>query len=83
MIEHIKEIFMYIDMIESLVRRELRGKYKGSLLGFLWTFINPLCQMMVYIMVFSVIVRSGLDRFYAYIIVGMIPWFFFDMSLRT
>ncbi len=82
MIEHIKEIFMYTDMIESLVRRELRGKYKGSLLGFLWTFINPLCQMMVYIMVFSVIVRSGLDRFYAYIIVGMIPWFFFDMSLR-
>ncbi len=82
MIKHIKEIFMYIDMIESLVRRDLRGKYKGSVLGFLWTFINPLCQMIVYIIVFSVIVRTGLDHFYAYIIVGMIPWFFFDMSLR-
>ena len=81
MIKHIKEIFMYIDMIESLVRRDLRGKYKGSVLGFLWTFINPLCQMIVYIIVFSVIVRTGLDHFYAYIIVGMIPWFFFDMSL--
>lgn len=82
MIKHIKEIFTYIDMIESLVRRDLRGKYKGSILGFLWTFINPLCQIIVYIIVFSVIVRTGLDHFYAYIIVGMIPWFFFDMSLR-
>ncbi len=82
MIKHIKEIFMYIDMIENLVRRDLRGKYKGSLLGFLWTFINPLCQMIVYIIVFSVIVRTDLERFYAYVIVGMIPWLFFDMSLR-
>lgn len=82
MIKHIKEIFMYIDMIESLVRRDLRGKYKGSLLGFLWTFINPLCQMIVYIIVFSVIVRTGLEHFYAYVIIGMIPWLFFDMSLR-
>lgn len=82
MIERIKEIFMYTDMIKSLVKRDLRGKYKGSILGFLWTFINPLCQIIVYIIVFSVIVRTGLNQFYAYIITGMIPWFFFDMSLR-
>ena len=82
MFGRLKEILSYQDMINSLVHRELRGKYKGSLLGFLWTFISPLCQIIVYIIVFSIIVRSGLDHFYVYIISGMIPWFFFDGSLR-
>lgn len=78
----IRELFLYSDMVKSLVKRELRGKYKGSVLGFLWTFINPLCQIMVYTLVFSVILRSGLDKFYLYMITGMIPWLFFDSSLR-
>ena len=80
--ERIKDIISYSDMIGSLVKKDLRGKYKGSVLGFLWTFINPLCQIIVYTIVFSVIVRSNLDKFYVYMIVGMIPWLFFDMSLR-
>lgn len=78
----VREIFLYNDMIGSLVKRELRGKYKGSVLGFLWTFINPLCQILVYTIVFSVILRSNLDNFYLFVITGMIPWLFFDMSLR-
>lgn len=80
--ERIREIYSYSDMVGSLVRRDLRGKYKGSVLGFLWTFINPLCQIIVYTIVFSVIVRSNLDKFYVYMITGMIPWLFFDLSLR-
>ncbi len=80
--ERIKEIYAYRDMVASLVKRELRGKYKGSVLGFLWTFINPLCQIIVYTIVFSVIVRSDLDKFYVYMITGMIPWLFFDASIR-
>lgn len=79
---HLKEIFEYRDMINSLVRRDLRGKYKGSVLGFLWTFINPLCQIIVYTIVFSVIIRSDLEQFYVYMITGMVPWLFFDMALR-
>lgn len=82
MLERIREIFQYSDMVSSLVKRDLRGKYKGSVLGFLWTFINPLCQIIVYTIVFSVIINNNLDKFYVYIIVGMIPWLFFDMSLR-
>ncbi len=80
--KHLMEIFEYRDMVNSLVKRDLRGKYKGSVLGFLWTFINPLCQIIVYTVVFSVIIRSGLEQFYVYMITGMIPWLFFDMSLR-
>ena len=60
--KHLMEIFEYRDMVNSLVKRDLRGKYKGSVLGFLWTFINPLCQIIVYTVVFSVIIRSGLER---------------------
>ena len=81
--EQLKEVARYSDMIKSLVKRELRGKYKGSVLGFLWTFINPLCQIIVYTIVFSVIVRNDLQQFYVYMITGMIPWMFFDMSLRV
>ena len=80
--KRLRDIFSYSDMIGSLVRRDLRGKYKGSVLGFLWTFINPLCQMIVYTIVFSVIVRNDLNKFYVYMIVGMVPWLFFDTSLR-
>ena len=78
----LSEIVEYSDMIKSLVKRDLRGKYKGSVLGFLWTFINPLCQIIVYTIVFSIIVRNDMENFYVYMITGMIPWLFFDASLR-
>jgi mannose-1-phosphate guanylyltransferase len=47
----IKELYDYREMIFSLVRRDLKGRYKGSVLGFLWTFLNPLLQLGVYTMV--------------------------------
>ena len=42
----LKEIWDYRTMISSLVKRDLRGRYKGSVLGFLWTFLNPLLQVL-------------------------------------
>ena len=60
MIQTFKEIYDYREMIFSLVRKELRGRYKGSALGFMWTFINPLLQLMVYTVVFSVIMKAGI-----------------------
>lgn len=82
MIQRIKEIYAYRDMISSLVRRELRGRYKGSVLGFLWTYINPLCQVIVYSVVFSVIFKVNIDKFYLYLIIGMMPWTFFQTSVQ-
>ena len=63
MITKIKEIFEYRDMIGSMVRRDLRGRYKGSVIGFFWNFINPLCQIIVYYIVFSRIFENGIDKF--------------------
>ncbi len=76
-----KEIYDYREMIFSLVRKELRGRYKGSVLGFLWTFINPLLQLVVYTLVFSVILRAGIEKFYLYLFVALIPWMFFSGSI--
>lgn len=77
----IKELYAYREMIFSLVRRDLNGRYKGSALGFLWTFINPLLQLGVYTMVFSVIMRNGIEDYYLFLFVALIPWIFFSTSL--
>lgn len=81
MIKHLKEIYAYRQMIFSLVRKELRGRYKGSVLGFLWTFINPLLQLMVYTFVFSIVLPNNIDKFYLYLFVGLVPWLFFSGSM--
>ncbi len=77
----LKEIYDYREMIFSLVRKELRGRYKGSALGFLWTFINPLLQLLVYTLVFSVIMRSGIEQYYIFLFVALVPWMFFSSAL--
>lgn len=81
MVKTLKEIFNYREMIFSLVKRDLRGKYKASFLGFLWTFINPFLQLMVYTMVFSVILRGGIEKYYLFLFVALIPWIFFSTSV--
>lgn len=81
MIQTLKEIWEYRTMIQSLVHKDLRGRYQASVLGFLWTFIVPLCQLLVYTVVFSVILRSGIEKFYLYLFVALIPWNFFSSCL--
>ena len=81
MIQQLKELYAYRQMIISLVRKDLRGRYKGSVLGFLWTFINPLFQLIVYTIVFSYILKSGIDKYYLYLFVALIPWIFFSSSI--
>lgn len=81
MFKKLKEIYGYREMIFSLVKRDLRGRYKASVLGFLWTFINPLCQILVYTFVFQFIMRTGIEQFSVYLISGMIPWIFFSTAV--
>ena len=63
----IRELYDYRTMISSLIKRELRGRYKGSVLGFAWTFINPLLQLLVYTLVFSTIMRAGIEDYYLFL----------------
>lgn len=77
----IKEIYEYREMIYSLVKRDLRGRYKGSVLGFFWTFLNPLLQLLVYTLVFSIIMRSNIEQYYIFLFVALVPWIFFSASI--
>lgn len=79
----LKELWAYRQMVYSLVRKDLRGRYKGSVLGFLWTFINPLLQLVVYTLVFSVIMKNNIDRYYIYLFVVLVPWIFFSSSVTS
>ncbi|MCR5719235.1 MAG: ABC transporter permease, partial [Lachnospiraceae bacterium] len=77
----IKELYNYREMIFSLIKRDLRGRYKGSALGFLWTFINPLMQLLVYTLVFSFIMRADVEKYYLFLFVALIPWLFFSTAI--
>lgn len=78
----LKELYDYRQMIFSLVRKDLRGRYKGSVLGFLWTFINPLFQLLVYTIAFSFILPSPIEKYYLHLFVALIPWIFFSSSVQ-
>ncbi len=75
------ELYGYREMILSLVKRDLKGRYKGSVLGFLWTFLNPLLQLCVYTFVFSVIMRNNIKDYYLHLFVALVPWIFFSTSV--
>lgn len=77
----LRELYHYREMLFSLVRKDLRGRYKGSVLGFLWTFINPLMQLLVYTFVFTVILPSQVEHYSLYLFVALIPWIFFSSSM--
>ena len=81
MIETLKELWEYRTMVRTLVHKDLRGRYQASVLGFLWTFIVPLCQLGVYTVVFSMILKNNIDKFYLYLFVALIPWNFFSSCL--
>ena len=79
----IKELCDYREMLSNLVRKDLKVRYKGSVLGFLWTFLNPLLQLIVYTIVFSTIMKVDIDKFYIYLFIGLIPWLFFATCIQV
>jgi len=72
-----KNLFQYRELLKSNVKKEIRGKYKGSFLGVLWSFLNPLLLVFVYFLVFSYVLKSEQENYLIYLIVGVIPWNFF------
>ena len=76
-----KEIYKYRELLKTNIRKEIRGKYKGSFLGVLWSFINPLLQVIVYAIVFPYLMRGTGDDYLVYLATGIIPWTFFQMTL--
>ena len=77
----LKEIYNYRQMIYSLVNKELKVRYKGSILGFFWTFLNPLLQIAVYAMIFPYILKQQQPHYLIFVCVGLIPWSFFTTTI--
>ncbi len=72
----------YRFLFEQMVRRELRQKYKGSALGVLWYFVNPLVLMGAYTLVFSVLLKvADIPDYPLFLLVGLIVWVFFSQGL--
>lgn len=78
----VKELFDYREMLFSLVRKDLRSRYKASFLGFLWTFVNPLLQIIVYSVVFKVVMKVNIENYYYYMFTGLVPWILFTASVQ-
>jgi ABC-type polysaccharide/polyol phosphate export permease len=77
------DLLRYPDLFGNLFRRELYARYKGSLLGVGWTFVNPLVLMGVYTLVFSVLWRSaGIRHYPLFILSGLTIWIFFSGSIQ-
>ena len=77
-----KELYQYRELLKTNVHKEIRGKYKGSFLGVLWSFVNPLLQVLVYAIVFPYIMRVKTDNYLVFLIIGIIPWTFFTYVLN-
>lgn len=74
MLVRIRELWRYREMLRNLVAKELQARYKGSYLGFLWTFFNPLLMLVVYSTVFSFIMRSDIKNYAMFLFVTLLPW---------
>ena len=79
------------ELLWNLTLRELRGRYKRSLLGWGWSLLNPIAFMLVYTFAFSLILRadpgpgdpSGLQSYALFLLCGLLPWTFFSVSVNT
>lgn len=77
-----KDLYSYRELLKSNVKKEIRGKYKGSFLGVLWSFVSPLLMTIVYAIVFPYLMRgAGYEHYTTFLIIGILPWTWFTTSI--
>jgi lipopolysaccharide transport system permease protein len=69
------------DLLGELVLRDMRLRYKRSLLGVLWSLLNPLMQLLVFSLIFGVVLPLNIPRFPLFLFVGLLSWNWFQASL--
>jgi ABC-type polysaccharide/polyol phosphate export permease len=80
------DLYRYRELFGSLFRRDLRAKYKGSALGLLWSLAHPLTLMLVYLLVFSVMLKiqaADYEHYWLFLLAGLPVWVFFATSLQA
>jgi lipopolysaccharide transport system permease protein len=84
MIKNLTALLKYRQLIQSMVVRELKARYRGSVLGFFWSFINPLLLLLVYTFVFRYVLparQPNLDPYALFLFCGILPWTWFSSSV--
>lgn len=76
-----KDLYSYRELLKTNVKKEIRGKYKNSILGVLWSFLNPLLQLLIYAIIFPLILRSTQEYYVIFLCVALIPWTFFTSTV--
>jgi lipopolysaccharide transport system permease protein len=80
------DLFRYRELFGSIFRRDLRAKYKGSLLGVVWSLAHPIVLMLVYLVVFSVMLKiqtADYEHYWLFLLAGLPIWVFFATSLQS
>jgi ABC-type polysaccharide/polyol phosphate export permease len=85
LLANLQQLLRYRALIRSLVARELAARYRGSLLGFFWSFVNPLLSLLIYTFVFTVVMPGvrppTLEPYSLFMFCGILPWTWFSSSL--
>lgn len=71
----------FLELLSEMIKRELTVRYKNTFFGFLWVVINPLMQMFVIGFVFRFFIKEPIENYYFYLLVGLLIWNFFSLSL--
>lgn len=75
-------LWSYRELIYNLVVRELKARYKNSVLGFVWSLLNPLGMMLVFTVVFGVLLpNTQIDKYPIFLLCGLLPWNYFSASV--
>jgi ABC-2 type transport system permease protein len=74
-------VWRYRELLVSLVRKELKIKYKNSALGFIWSLLNPALYLVVFYVVFQIFLKAGLPYFPIFLLAGLLPWNLFGTAL--
>jgi len=81
MLDVFKRLYNYRELLKTNIKKEIRGKYKNSFLGVIWSFLNPLLQILVYAIVFPLILKNTQENYVIFLCCGLIPWTFFTASI--
>lgn len=82
MISKLRELYAYWELAENLVIRDLKVRYKNSVLGFLWSLLNPLLLMLVFTIVFTIMLPNlAIPKFPVFVLCALLPWNFFNTSV--
>lgn len=72
-----------LDLTIALTQKELKTKYKSTSFGFLWIVINPIIQMIVLSIVFSMFLRIDVPDYPLFVFSGLLPWMFFTVAIQS